>query len=40
MRLIDRAKKQGIKLTDESFRALMEEDFDKYNPVQDTKNFG
>tara|TARA_R100000988_G_scaffold103473_1_gene82964 strand:+ start:5852 stop:7405 length:1554 start_codon:yes stop_codon:yes gene_type:complete len=39
-RLIDKAKSQGIKLTDESFRALMEEDFDKYNPVQDTKNFG
>ena len=33
MRLIDRANKQGIKLTDDSFRALMEEDFDKYNPV-------
>ena len=32
-RLIDRAKKQGIKLTDDSFRTLMEEDFDKYNPV-------
>ena len=33
MRLIDRANKQGIKLTDDSFRSLMEEDFDKYNPV-------
>lgn len=33
MRLIDRANKQGVKLTDDSFRSLMEEDFDKYNPV-------
>ena len=33
MRLIDRAKKQGTKLTDDSFRTLLEEDFDKYNPV-------
>ena len=43
MRLIDRAKKQGIKLTDDSFRTLMEDDFDKYNPVQESgqdKQFG
>jgi hypothetical protein len=43
MRLIDKAKKQGIKLTDDSFRTLMEEDFDKYNPVIESgedKDFG
>ena len=43
MRLIDRAKKQGTKLTDDSFRTLMEEDFDKYNPVIESgqdKDFG
>lgn len=43
MRLIDRAKKQGTKLTDDSFRTLLEEDFDKYNPVIESgedKDFG
>jgi hypothetical protein len=33
LRLIDRAEKQGIKLTDDSFRSIMKDDFDKYNPV-------
>jgi hypothetical protein len=43
MRLIDRAKNQGTKLTDDSFRTLLEEDFDKYNPVIESgedKDFG
>lgn len=33
LRLIDRAEKQGIKLTNDSFRSIMKDDFDKYNPV-------